>query len=191
MERTLSEAEAVRQARSGDAAACDVLVERFQEVAFRAAYLIVRDAATAEDVVQEGFVRAFRELGRFRDGEPFRPWLLRIVSNLALNEVRARRRKAGLLQRFGALRRESEAPSPDLPLVENEQARTVWSAINRLDEDDRWVLYLRYFVELDEQEIAAVLQRPAGTAKSRLHRARARLRSVIEKEFPELRENDG
>jgi RNA polymerase sigma-70 factor (ECF subfamily) len=191
MESTLSESEAVRLARSGNSAAYAVLVGLYQEVAFRAAYLIVRDAAAAEDVVQEAFVRAHRELGRFREGEPFRPWLLRIVSNLALNEVRSRGRKLGLLQRFGALRREDETPSPEVPLVESEQARTVWSAINRLGEDDRLVLYLRYFLELDEREMAAVLERPAGTVKSRLHRASARLRTVIEEEFPELREDDG
>ncbi|MGE0058780.1 MAG: RNA polymerase sigma factor [Dehalococcoidia bacterium] len=191
MESTVSEAEAVRAARAGDAAAYSVLVGLYQEVAFRAAYLIVRDAGAAEDVVQEGFVRAYRELGRFREGEPFRPWLLRIVSNLALNEVRSRGRKLGLLQRVGALRRETETQPADAPLVENEQARSVWAAINRLGEDDRLVLYLRYFLELDEREMATVLGRPAGTVKSRLHRASMRLRSVIEREFPELRENDG
>jgi RNA polymerase sigma-70 factor (ECF subfamily) len=73
MESTLSESEAVRQARSGNSAAYAVLAGLYQEVAFRAAYLIVRDAAAAEDVVQEAFVRAHRELGRFREGEPFRP----------------------------------------------------------------------------------------------------------------------
>ena len=191
MESTLSEAEAVREARSGDSEAYALLVGLHQEVAFRAAYLVVREAAAAEDVVQEAFVRAFRELGRFRDGEPFRPWLLRIVTNLALNEVRARGRKQGLLQRFGALRRDEEEPDPETPLVENERAAGVWSAINRLGQDDRLVLYLRYFLELDEREMARVIDRPAGTVKSRLHRASARLREVIEREFPELRENDG
>jgi RNA polymerase sigma-70 factor, ECF subfamily len=73
MESTLSEAEAVRDARSGSNTAYAVLVGMHQEVAFRAAYLLVRDAQAAEDVVQEAFVRAFRELNRFREGEPFRP----------------------------------------------------------------------------------------------------------------------
>jgi RNA polymerase sigma-70 factor (ECF subfamily) len=191
MESTLSEAEAVREARSGNAAAFAVLVGLHQKVAFRAAYLVLRDATAAEDMVQEGFVRAFRELERFREGDPFRPWLLRIVSNLALNEVRSRGRKLGLLQRFAGLRRDTETPSPELPLVENEQARAVWSAINRLDGNDRLVLYLRYFLEMDEREMTGVLEIAAGTVKSRLNRARARLRSVIEREFPELRENDG
>ena len=190
MESTLSEAEAVREARSGDSAAYAVLVGMHQEVAFRAAYLVVREAGAAEDVVQEAFVRAYRELGRFREGEPFRPWLLRIVTNLALNEVRSRGRKQGLLQRFGALRREDE-PGPETPLMENERAAGVWSAINRLGQDDRLVLYLRYFLELDEREMARVIERPAGTVKSRLHRACARLREVIERDYPELRDNDG
>lgn len=75
------EAAAVERALAGDREAFGALVERHQEVAFRAAYLIVRDAQAAEDVAQEAFVRAYRELPRFRVGEPFRPWLLRIVQN--------------------------------------------------------------------------------------------------------------
>ena len=105
--------------------------------------------------------------------------------------MRARGRKLGLLQRFGALRRDEEEPGPELPLVENERARTVWSAINRLGQDDRLILYLRYFLDLDEREMARVIDRPAGTVKSRLHRAGTRLRQVIERDYPELRENDG
>jgi RNA polymerase sigma-70 factor, ECF subfamily len=96
-----------------------------------------------------------------------------------------------LLQRFGALRRDEEEPSLETPLVENERAASVWLAINRLGQDDRLILYLRYFLELEEREMAGIIDRPAGTVKSRLHRASARLREVIEREFPELRENDG
>src|SRR6266487_6615414 len=97
------ESEAIASARRGDAAAFGTLVERYQEVAFRTSYLIVRDAAAAEDVTQEAFIRAYRKLGSFREGEPFRPWLLRIVTNCGLNEVRARSRRFGLLERTRVL----------------------------------------------------------------------------------------
>ena len=94
---------AVRAARDGDRDALAALVARYQEVAFRAAFLITRDPAAAEDIAQEAFLRAYGALASFRIGEPFRPWLLRIVTNLALNAVRSRGRRQGLLARFGRL----------------------------------------------------------------------------------------
>ena len=178
---------AVARAAAGDADAFGALVERHQEAAFRAAYLIVRDAAAAEDVAQESFVRAFRNLRRFRAGDPFRPWLLRIVTNLALNEVRARNRRGGLLGRLGAVQARAFDP-PDERIAATDEASAVVRAINELPDDDRVVLYLRYFLELPEREIATAIGRPAGTVKSRLHRAGRRLREVIEQRYPQLRE---
>ena len=75
-QQLIAEPEAIERALGGDSDAFGVLVEKYQEVAFRAAYLIVRDAQTAEDVAQDAFIRAFRGLRGFRPGEPFRPWLL-------------------------------------------------------------------------------------------------------------------
>ena len=178
---------AIDGARRGDAAAFGALVERYQEVAFRAAYLIVRDAAAAEDVAQEAFVRAYQHLGSFRPGEPFRPWLLRIVTNGALNEVRARTRRGGLFNRAAALAQPAIDP-PDRSIEAGDEAAAVLGAINTLPLDDRTVLYLRYYLELPEREIAAAIGKPPGTVKSRLHRASARLRTVIEERYPQLRE---
>lgn len=181
------EAEAIAGARDGDTAAFGTLVERYQEVAFRAAYLVVRDAAAAEDVAQEGFIRAYRQIRSFRQGEPFRPWLLRIVTNLALNEVRARGRRDGLAARAGRLGERASAP-PDAEVAAAGDSAAVLRAVNELPPDDRMVIYLRYFLELPEREIAATIGKPAGTVKSRLHRAGQRLRRLIERSYPELTE---
>src|ERR687890_1317620 len=89
--RPLEETELVERARAGDAGAYAMLVRGHEEIAFRTAYLITGNAADAEDAAQEGFVKAHRALGRFRAGEPLRPWLLTIVAN----EARNRRRSAG------------------------------------------------------------------------------------------------
>jgi RNA polymerase sigma-70 factor (ECF subfamily) len=175
----------VEAARHGDADAFAALVGRHQEVAFRAAYLVVRDAATAEDVAQEGFVRAYQNLRSFRAGEPFRPWLLRIVTNLALNDVRARGRRLGLLERFGR-QPEAQPPRPDALAIEGEEHALLLAAINELAPDDRLVLYLRWFLELPEIEIARVIGKAPGTVKSRLSRAGGRLRAVIETRYPAL-----
>jgi RNA polymerase sigma factor (sigma-70 family) len=186
MERSSSEAEALRAVRNGDASAFGTLVQSHQEAAFRAAYLILHDAQAAEDIAQDGFVRAFRQLHRFREEDPFRPWLLRIVTNLALNETRRRKRGLALLERFGRLAPRT-VPGPESVTVSTQEARDVWQAINRLPLDDRLILYLRYFLELSEADMARVIERPAGTVKSRLHRAGRRLKTIIETEYPHLR----
>lgn len=186
METALDEAGAIVAARNGDGEAFRALVERYQDAGFRAAYLIVRDAAAAEDVAQEAFIRAYRSLRSFRDGEPFRPWLLRIVTNLALNEVRGRGRRGGLFARVAGWRSEPVA-SPEGAVLAGEGLELLSRAINELPADDRVILYLRYFLELPEREIAIAIDRPPGTVKSRLHRASARLRDVIERRYPTLR----
>ncbi len=183
----MDETQEIERAAGGDAASFGTLVERYQEVAFRAAYLIVRDAAAAEDVAQDAFVRAYRRLHTFRPGEPFRPWLLRIVTNLALNEVRARSRRTGLLGRIG-LFAERSVDAPDVAVAARDDASALLRAIGELPKDDRIVLHLRYYLELPEREIAAAIGKPAGTVKSRLYRASGRLRDVIESKYPELRE---
>lgn len=182
------EAAAIDAALGGDSAAFGRLVERHQEVAFRAAYLIVRDAQEAEDVAQDAFVRGYRRLDTFRRGEPFRPWLLRIVQHTALNAVRSRGRRAGLLGRFAAIAPRSIDP-PDAAVQAAGEAARVLAAIDELPRDDRAILHLRYFLDLPEREIAAAIGRPAGTVKSRLHRAGKRLREVIERRYPDLREH--
>ena len=183
----MDEPEAIERAAAGDAASFGTLVERYQDVAFRTAYLIVRDAAAAEDVAQDAFVRAYRQLHTFRRGEPFRPWLLRIVTNLALNEVRSRTRRTGLLGRIGSIA-ERTVEAPHEAVAASDDASILLRAISELPEDDRVVLHLRYYLELPEREIAAAIGKPSGTVKSRLHRASRRLREVIEAKYPQLRE---
>jgi RNA polymerase sigma factor (sigma-70 family) len=176
----------VARARRGDREAFDSLVRGYEELAFRAAYLIVRDEAEAQDVAQEAFVRAHRSLGRFDEGRAFRPWLLRIVTNLALNSVRSARRRDAAVERYERRAGTGSAPSPEREVEHAEEAERVWHAVATLGRDDQQVLYLRYFLEASEEETAAALGRPAGTVKSRLHRALRRLRDVIEEQYPEL-----
>jgi RNA polymerase sigma-70 factor, ECF subfamily len=176
---------AIAAVRAGDADAFGVIVERYQQVAFRVAYLIVRDGAAAEDVCQEGFIRAYRQLGRFRSGEPFRPWLLRIMTNLALNDVRARGRRQGLFARLEPGEQRVE-PGPAAAVEAQERKMLLLRAIEELPTDDRVVLYLRHFLDLPEREIATSIGKRPGTVKSRLSRARGRLRRVVEMHYPSL-----
>jgi RNA polymerase sigma-70 factor (ECF subfamily) len=177
----------ILRAQRGDPEAFAVLVGRFEEVAFRVAYLIVRDEAEAQDVAQEAFIRAHRSLGRFDAGQPFRPWLLRIVTNLAINSRRSARRRTEMAKRYGRDAPLSTAlDSAERALESREEARRVWEAVAALDAQDQALLYLRYFLDASERETAQALGRPVGTVKSRLHRALRRLRGVVEERYPDL-----
>jgi RNA polymerase sigma-70 factor (ECF subfamily) len=179
-DRPPDEAELVSRARRGDDAAFGALVDAFAEVAFRTAYLVTRDAAEAEDAAQEAFVKAYRAIDRFREGSPFRPWLLRIVGNTARNRRRSAGRQLGLRLRAHAEPAvAATASSPEAGLLRDERRRALLDAINALSADDRLVIGARYFLELPEAEIAALGGVAPGTVKSRLFRARRRLADAI------------
>jgi RNA polymerase sigma factor (sigma-70 family) len=181
--RPLEESELVERAKQGDEAAYGDLMQAYQGIAFRTAYLIAGDAADAEDAAQEGFVKAWAALGRFREGAPFRPWILQIVANEARNRRRAAGRRAHLTLRTVAATPSGEAaPSPEAATLEAEQRERLLVAINELREEDRLVIACRYFLELSEEETAAALGWRRGTVKSRLSRALGRLRERIGEE---------
>jgi len=169
----------VARARRGDLAAFERLVTRHQPIAFRTALLLTADAGEAEEAVQDAFLKAHRALGRFRDGAPFRPWLLGIVRHEALNRrTRSGRRGALVLRVAHEVPTAAATPSPETALLAAEQREALLGAIARLPEIDRLVLACRYFLDLAEDETAAVLDCARGTVKSRLSRALDRLRAL-------------
>jgi RNA polymerase sigma-70 factor (ECF subfamily) len=144
------------------------------------AYLVVWDGSVAEDVIQEAFVKAHRALPRFREEAAFRPWLLRIVRNEALNQRRRRGRQERLTLRLahdpvsgGA------APSPETTVIAGVERETVLAAVADLPERYRDIVNLRYLVGLSEAETAETLGVPVGTVKSRTARALDRLESAL------------
>jgi len=160
--------------------AYEELVRRYQDVAVRTAYVVGGSADDAEDAAQEGFVKAYAALGRFRSGAPFRPWLLRIVANEARNRRRSAGRRATLAVRLAEDRPSSDAaPSPEVAVLAQETRTALLEALNALRDDDREVIGARYFLELSEAETANALSIPRGTVKSRLSRALGRLRDRL------------
>jgi RNA polymerase sigma factor (sigma-70 family) len=179
--RPLDEPDLIARAQRGDTTAYEELVHAYQGIAFRTAYLIAGGAAEAEDAMQEGFVKAWRALGRFRRGAPFRPWLLRIVANEAHNRRRSAGRRAQLALRAAAeISSGDAAPSPEAALLGAEQRTRLLETVNSLPEDQRVVISLRYFAELSEAETAETLGLPRGTVKSRTSRALERLREAYD-----------
>ena len=183
MSRPPTEDELVERARGGDAAAFAALVRDHEEIAFRTAYLITRNAADAEDAAQVALTKAWRALPRFRRGAPLRPWLLAIVANEARNRRRAAVRRDGLALRAAhELPSGGAAPSPEGRVLAAAQRAELLAALERLNESDRLVLSCRYLLELGEEETAEVLSVRRGTVKSRTARALARLRAELGEE---------
>ena len=175
--RPLDETELIGRAKRGDTHAYEELVYAHQGIAFRTAYVIAGNAADAEEAAQDGFVKAWRALGRFREGAPFRPWLLQIVANEARNRRRSAGRRAHLALRAATEEPSGDAaPSPEASLLSAESREKLLAAVNELPEDLRIVIALRFFVGLSEQEVADALKLPTGTVKSRSARALERLR---------------
>lgn len=179
--RQPEDTELVELAKDGDVNAFEGLVLRHQGVAYRVAWLVTRHGAEAEDAVQEAFVKAYLALPRFRRGAPFRPWLLRIVTNEARNRARSGRRREGLAMRATATGDREPAPSPETAALAREDAEALMRALDRLREADRLVVAYRYLLELSESETAEALEIRPGTVKSRLSRAIARLRAELER----------
>jgi RNA polymerase sigma-70 factor (ECF subfamily) len=175
------EAVLVARARRGDRDAFGLLVERHQRAALRTAFVVCGTESEADDVAQEAFVKAFRALPRFREGEPLRPWLMRIVANEAKNRRRSRGRRERLAVRAAATAPTSVGSPEELALGAITAAH-LREALARLDERDRTVIAFRYFAGLSEAETAAALDVPAGTVKSRLSRALDRLRAQLDEE---------
>jgi RNA polymerase sigma-70 factor, ECF subfamily len=162
----------VRDAQRGSAAALEQLFRLHWPRAYRAAFVVVGDAAAAEDIAQESFLAAVRALDRFDRRRPFGPWLHRIVVNRAIDWARARalRREIGVegLAEPAALEREGGGRADELV-----------AALATLGVEQRAVIVLRYLLDYTPGEIAELLDVPRGTVNSRLRRGLDRLEEIL------------
>jgi len=161
----------VRDAQRGSAEAFEQLFRSHWPRAYRAALLVVGDAAAAEDIAQESFLAAVRALDRFDRRRPFGPWLHRIVVNRAIDWARARN-----------LRQETFADGPEPAAAEREssgRAQALAAALASLHPEQRAVIVLRYLLEYTPGEIARMLDLPRGTVNSRLRRGLDRLQEAV------------
>ena len=182
----------VQIAQRGDSGAFDALVRRYQHKVVKLVMRYVRDAAEAEDIAQEAFIKAYRALPRFRGDSAFYTWLYRIAINTAKNTLAARGRSPIEYDLDGPDGEEShemqarmkDTATPEALALTEEIRNTVTAAIDRLPEDLRTAIQLRELEGLSYEEIAARMQCPVGTVRSRIFRAReaidARLREVFD-----------
>src|SRR5207247_9741087 len=147
--RPADDPDLITRAQCGDNAACEEIVQRYKQIAFRTAYVVTGSAADAEDAAQEGFVKAFRALDRFRAGAELRPWLLRIVANEARNRVRSSGRRHNLeLRLTEGCRPGDAAPSPEAVAVALDERKRLLAMVNGLSEEERLVIARRYSLAL-------------------------------------------
>ena len=160
-----------------DPAEFDALVRPATPNALRLATVVLGSRDGADDVVQVAMTRAWSAFDRYDPDRPFLPWFLRIVANTARNDRRQRGRRAALALRVGVATEEPSAE--DGAMVHLDRTRML-AALNALGVEDRTVIALRYFDQLGEAEMAEVMECAPGTVKSRLNRARRRLRDHLE-----------
>jgi RNA polymerase sigma-70 factor (ECF subfamily) len=170
----------VRAAQRGSQEGVETLVRRHWDRAHRAAFLIVRDPGTAEDIAQEALLAAIRAIDGFDRRRPFAPWLHRIVVNRALDSLRANRRRSEL-----SVERVPEPTAADrvATATESDLSGPLATALEQLDPESRAVVVLRHVLDYRSAEIAAMLDLPAPTVRTRLRRALERLR--VELDTPE------
>jgi RNA polymerase sigma-70 factor (ECF subfamily) len=183
----------IRDAQHGDLEAFNRLVLAYQDMVFNTALHILADEDLAADATQEAFISAFRALNSYRGGS-FRAWLLRTVTNACYDELRRKQRRPTTpLEPEGADGEEVETPrwladpgaSPEEQFERAELEHAIQHCLQGLPTDFRAVVVLADVQGLDYAEVAAALHKPLGTIKSRLARARLRLRECLQS-FGEL-----
>ncbi len=177
----MDESEAISRLQQGDIGGLEGLVLLHQTKALRVAFLITRDHALAEDVVQSAFLRVYDRIHQFDATRPFAPWFMRCVANDALKAAARRDRHLPLETEDAA--QSIELTSPDLSLDEilesSEVSAAVAATLDRLPPAQRTAIVLRYYLDMSDTEMSERLDCATGTVRWRLSVARQRMRQLL------------
>jgi RNA polymerase sigma-70 factor, ECF subfamily len=178
-----NEQQAITQLKHGDLTGLAVLVQAYQVEAVHAALLILRDQPTAEEVVQEAFLRAYQKIDQFDDSRRFGPWFLRSVINASIKAAASQNKLEPLEDPLeGSQTVEwliDPGPGPEVIAETSEFREAIWQAIGQLTPDQRAAVVLHYFLDESESEMIQELNRPRSTVKWWLHAARKQLRHLL------------
>jgi len=175
----MTESDAIARLQRGDIGGLDTLVQMYQVRAVRAAYLVCRDPALAEDIVQSAFIRVYERIDRFDPSRPFAPWFLRIVTNDALKAAQRGERIVQLDDHAASLPATWSHEEIEVHLEAMETSAAINDAIALLSPEQRAAIVLRYYLNLSDEEMSARLDCAPGTVRWRLHAARRRLRQLL------------
>ncbi len=171
------EAKAIALSQSGDKDAFSQLVSLYGKRIYYAAYSFLHNVDDAADIVQEVFLRAYRNIGSFDTTRSFYPWLYRIARNLCINAAKKASRRDTALPAEELIA--SPGPDPASQLLRNEEMDELHRAIEKLPGKQREILTLKTFQDCSYAEIAEILDIPIGTVMSRLYTARKQLRELL------------
>ena len=174
----------LRRLRTGDPRAFEELVRTYQHRVFGVAFRMLGNAAEAEEIAQEVFIRAHRGLAEFRGDAKLSTWLYAIASRLCLNRLASGERSMIRAGDAGLMQLPHEGGGPDTVLEQTELEAALHRAIAELPDERRIVVVLRDLEGLAYEEIAEALDLPTGTVRSRLHRARLDLKDKLERFLP-------
>ena len=178
----MDEREAIERLKGDDAGGIEVLVRTYQLRAVRAAYLIVRDRSLAEDIVQNAFVRAYERIAQFDPERPFGPWFMKTVVNDAVKAASRRELTCSLESSDTDIIAAGLAdpdPGPHEVAEQEELRRRVWEALKELPLAQRAAVVQRYYLGMNEAEMAGDTTTPPGTIKWRLYAARKSLSKML------------
>lgn len=170
------ELELIQRALNGDMNAWGEIVRCYKDAVFGIAIGILGNPADAEDAAQDAFIRAYEGLHTFHLDKRFSTWIFAVTANICKNKLRRERLFAPLKH----IARLTKGSDPAQQLAQQERTQIIREAIDQLKPAYRMPLVLRYYAELDYKEIAEVLGLPEGTVKTRLHRAKAELKHILE-----------
>jgi RNA polymerase sigma-70 factor (ECF subfamily) len=177
------DARIIEKILAGQSALFEEIVRRYQRMVTSVAYRLGVPASDLEDLVSEVFIKAYRNLARYRPEHAFSTWLYRLATNRILDDRRQRRRE-GYSEPLDE-RQADPGPGADSVLDESERASAVARALEALPEEYRAPLVLLHMEGRKVSEISAVLAIPEGTVKTRLARGRERLKKILVRDFPE------
>lgn len=177
---------AIHRLKQGDICGLEWVVDQYHEKAVRAAYLIAGDAQLAEDIVQDAFLRVFRSIRQFDASRPFAPWFFRIVTNQAVKtaQEQARHRPMNDDEENVDLVKllSSTGPTVEELAEKSELSARLWEVIQKLSPRQREVIVLRYYLGMNEKEMAEKLSSAPGTVKWLLNAARKKLSTLLKPE---------
>lgn len=180
----MEEYKIIQRLKQGDINSLEMLVETYQEKAIRTAYLVTQDKALARDVVQATFIKVYKAIAKFDPSRPFEPYFMRSVVNAAIRASR-KSQKVISLEKFhedtGFLDElVTTAENPETVLEDKERAERIEFLVRQLSPEQRAVIVLKYYLGYSESEMAAQLDAPQGTIKSRLYQARQQLKRLLQ-----------
>ena len=183
----LNEKDLIRKAKQGDMLAFGELILKHEKIVYNLALRMMNHSEDAQDIAQEVFLKAYRSLANFDERSAFSTWLYRLTTNVCIDFLRSRKRHDALSltteeeeDRIQELEISDEAPLPEEQLLYGEQKAQIRAAMAQLDEEARTILALRVVEDLPYEQIAEVLDLNTGTVKSRLARARMKLKKILE-----------